>query len=80
MNFHVGVFVIVIWKLANGTQAITNHLDQELDDANKDPMLGLDQQMEMDRMVIEALGRSNELRRTTKVALHRHEEDILEME
>jgi len=55
-------------------------LDQELDDANKDPMLGLDQQMEMDRMVIEALGRSNELRRTTKVALHRHEEDILEME
>jgi hypothetical protein len=52
-------------------------LDQELDDADKDPMLGLDQQMEIDRMVMEALGRSNELQRTTKLALHRHEGDIL---
>lgn len=69
MNSHVGVFVIVIWKFANGAQAITNHLDQELDDADKNHMLGLDQQMEMDRMVMEALGRSNELQRTIKVAL-----------
>jgi hypothetical protein len=69
MNSHVGVFEIVIWKLANGAQAVTNNLDQELDDADKDPMLGLEQQMEMDKMVMEALGRSNELQRTTKVAL-----------
>jgi hypothetical protein len=41
MNSHVGVFVIVIWKLANGAQTITDHLDQELGDANKDPILGL---------------------------------------
>jgi len=60
-------------KPTNGVLILTNNQVRQLDDNDEWAMMDMDRNMEMERMVLEAFGRSDRLQRTNGVRLERHE-------